>query len=101
MKLAFAVKQLFANNFATIKYYSSRYFKNKKFMHHPHTMDYVPISAFLLFVVSEVARGEECAYFCHFLPQLKYLLQQSKCQHHPHTRCHLGAKFDILMPSQS
>jgi len=51
----FAVCWFLSKNFATIKYQ----FKNKKFGHHPHTMGYVlPISAFPLLVVSEVACGE-------------------------------------------
>jgi len=34
------------------------------------------------------------------LLQLK-TFQKSKCAHHPHTRCHLCAKFDALRPSES
>jgi len=41
------------------------------------------------------------AYFLQIFPQLKNFFQKSKCTHHPHTRCHLCAKFDVLRPSQS
>jgi len=68
----------------------------------------MPISAFLQLLVSEVACGEECAllallaYFCRslpVLPQLKNFFQKSKCAHHPRTRCHFCAKFDVLSQS--
>jgi len=35
------------------------------------------------------------------LPQLKTFFFKSKCAHHPCTRRHLWAKFDIFRPSQS
>jgi len=71
---------------------------------------FLPVSAFLLFLVSEVAYGEECAYFrrllayfcCFFanFATLKKLFQNCKCAHHPCTRRHLCAKFDVLRLSE-
>jgi len=42
--------------------------------------------------------------FWHFFANfatIKNLFQKSKCVHHPFTRRHLCAKFDVLRPSQS
>jgi len=35
------------------------------------------------------------------LPQLQNFFRKFKCAHHPRTRCHLCAKFDVLKLSQS
>jgi len=73
----------------------------------PNTM-FMLISTFLLFLVSEVACREECAHFGVFglyLPILsqikKTFSKKSKCVHHPCTRHHLCAKFDVLRTSHS
>jgi len=39
--------------------------------------------------------------FLQMLPQLKNYFQKPKCEHHPRSRRHLCAKFDIRRPSQS
>jgi len=40
-------------------------------------------------------------FLCQILPKLNNFFQKSKCKHHPGTRRHLCAKFDILKPTQS
>jgi len=61
---------------------------------------FVPSYAFLLFVLSEVAFGEESAHSWRFLPQLKHF-QKSKCVHDRRIRRQLCAKLEHLRPSQS
>jgi len=62
---------------------------------------FVPISAFLLFLVSELPCGE-CARFYFFGLFLRFfanfatinkLFPKSKCAHHPRNRRHLCAKI--------
>jgi len=61
---------------------------------------YVPISTFLLFLVSEVACGEDFHHFCHSWPnfqtsflqmlqQLRNFFRKFNSMHHPRTRRHL------------
>jgi len=67
---------------------------------------FVPISACLLFVVSEVKCVEKnvliFGVFCvQIMPQLKNFFQKSKRAHHLRTRRHLCVNFDVLRSSQS
>jgi len=74
---------------------------------------FVPISAFLQFLVSEVACGEQFAFlafvadfwqiFLANLAAIKKLVSKNvsvHCAHHHRTRRHLCTKFDVLRPSQ-
>jgi len=61
------------------------------------------ISAFLLFLVSEVdvfIFDIFGVFFWQILPQLKTSFQKSKCAHRPCTGQHPCAKFDVFRPSQ-
>jgi len=76
--------------------------------HHPWAM-FVPTSAFLLCLgfwgsvwrmCSIDVFGLFLAVLANFATIKKLSFQKSKCAHHPHTRRHLYAEFDVLRPSQ-